>query len=67
MRSVYECQDCGAHFRGTNRVCSLCGSGIGDTTRGTCTDCGASLTESPEQRCSVCGSSNVTRVSVDAA
>jgi RNA polymerase subunit RPABC4/transcription elongation factor Spt4 len=66
MKSVYACGDCGAQFRGTRRVCSLCGNGIGDTTRGTCKDCGSILTESAEQRCPACGSTNVERVSVDA-
>ncbi|MFU8869716.1 hypothetical protein [Natronococcus sp.] len=66
MKSVYACGDCGAQFRGTRRVCSLCGTRVGDTTRGTCTDCGSILTESAEQRCTACGSTNVERVSVDA-
>lgn len=63
MRSVYECHDCEAHFRGTNRACSLCGTAIGETTRGTCKDCGTNLVDSTDQRCPACGSTDVTRVS----
>lgn len=66
MQSIYECSDCGSHFRGTHRACSLCGQ-TGDTSRGTCSDCGGRLIESPDQCCPICGSEDVTRVSFDVA